>query len=108
MGGGYTAKKTYDEWKEMLPDFSEYNWVIPDFVWELSEQIDLDKLAKALPEMEEIAKLLPDFDKIGENFTFLKSLLTSETSGDPPLNATDSSATVAHEAGDKQYKKASR
>uniref|UniRef100_A0A668W6W2 Dynamin-like GTPase OPA1, mitochondrial n=1 Tax=Oreochromis aureus TaxID=47969 RepID=A0A668W6W2_OREAU len=77
VGGGYTAKKTYDEWKEMLPDFSEYNWVIPDFVWELSEQIDLDKLAKALPEMEEIAKLLPDFDKIGENFTFLKSLLTS-------------------------------
>uniref|UniRef100_A0A669EN43 Dynamin-like GTPase OPA1, mitochondrial n=1 Tax=Oreochromis niloticus TaxID=8128 RepID=A0A669EN43_ORENI len=80
VGGGYTAKKTYDEWKEMLPDFSEYNWVIPDFVWELSEQIDLDKLAKALPEMEEIAKLLPDFDKIGENFTFLKSLLTSGVS----------------------------
>uniref|UniRef100_A0AAQ4NUE4 Dynamin-like GTPase OPA1, mitochondrial n=1 Tax=Gasterosteus aculeatus aculeatus TaxID=481459 RepID=A0AAQ4NUE4_GASAC len=77
VGGGYTAKKTYDEWKEMLPDFSEYNWVIPDFVWELSEQIDLDKLAKALPEIEEIAKLLPDFDKIGENFTFLKSLLSS-------------------------------
>uniref|UniRef100_A0A8C7YFM5 Dynamin-like GTPase OPA1, mitochondrial n=1 Tax=Oryzias sinensis TaxID=183150 RepID=A0A8C7YFM5_9TELE len=77
VGGGYTAKKTYDEWKDMLPDFSEYNWVIPDFVWELSEQIDLDKLAKALPEMEEIAKLLPDFDKIGESFTFLKSLLSS-------------------------------
>uniref|UniRef100_A0A671Z409 Dynamin-like GTPase OPA1, mitochondrial n=1 Tax=Sparus aurata TaxID=8175 RepID=A0A671Z409_SPAAU len=75
VGGGYTAKKTYDEWKDMLPDFSEYNWVIPDFVWELSEQIDFDKLAKALPEMEEIAKLLPDLDKIGENFTFLKSLL---------------------------------
>ncbi len=32
--------QTYDEWKDMLPDFSEYNWVIPDFVWELSEQID--------------------------------------------------------------------
>uniref|UniRef100_A0A8C2ZZH6 Dynamin-like GTPase OPA1, mitochondrial n=1 Tax=Cyclopterus lumpus TaxID=8103 RepID=A0A8C2ZZH6_CYCLU len=77
VGGGYTAKKTYDEWKEMLPDFSEYNWVIPDFVWELSEQIDLEKLAKALPEIEEIAKLLPDFNKIGENFTFLKSLLSS-------------------------------
>ncbi|TKS74684.1 Dynamin-like 120 kDa protein, mitochondrial [Collichthys lucidus] len=77
VGGGYTAKKTYEEWKDMLPDFSEYNWVIPDFVWELSEQIDLDKLAKALPEMEEIAKLLPDLDKIGENFTFLKSLLSS-------------------------------
>ncbi|KAM7387931.1 hypothetical protein PAMP_024138 [Pampus punctatissimus] len=77
VGGGYTAKKTYEEWKDMLPDFSEYNWVIPDFVWELSEQIDLDKLAKALPEVEEIAKLLPDLDKIGENFTFLKSLLSS-------------------------------
>lgn len=36
-----------------------------------------DKLAKALPEMEEIAKLLPDLDKIGENFSFLKSLLSS-------------------------------
>lgn len=107
VGGGYTAKKTYDEWKDMLPDFSEYNWVIPDFVWELSEQIDLDKLARALPEMEEIAKLLPDLDKIGENFTFLKSLLSSETSGDPPLKATDSSTAAAQDGGDKQYKKSS-
>ncbi|KAM4575257.1 dynamin-like GTPase OPA1, mitochondrial [Fundulus diaphanus] len=123
VGGGYTAKKTYEEWKDMLPDFSEYNWVIPDFVWELSDQIDLDKLAKALPEMEEIAKLLPDFEKIGENFTFLKSLLSSgvslgsevkgasglqlllETSGDPALKATDSSAGAGHDASDKQYKK---
>uniref|UniRef100_A0A671Z3A3 Dynamin-like GTPase OPA1, mitochondrial n=1 Tax=Sparus aurata TaxID=8175 RepID=A0A671Z3A3_SPAAU len=47
VGGGYTAKKTYDEWKDMLPDFSEYNWVIPDFVWELSEQIDFGKSAFA-------------------------------------------------------------
>ncbi|MEQ2223976.1 Dynamin-like 120 kDa protein, mitochondrial, partial [Ilyodon furcidens] len=107
VGGGYTAKKTYEEWKDMLPDFSEYNWVIPDFVWELSEQIDLDKLAKALPEMEEIAKLLPDFEKIGENFTFLKSLLSSETSGDPALKATDSTTGAAHDASDKQYKKSS-
>ncbi|XP_039984640.1 dynamin-like 120 kDa protein, mitochondrial isoform X3 [Xiphias gladius] len=124
VGGGYTAKKTYEEWKDLLPDFSEYNWVIPDFVWELSEQIDLDKLAKALPEMEEIAKLLPDLDKIGENFTFLKSLLSSgvslgsevkgaglhlllETSGDPPLKATDSSAAATQDASDKQYKKSS-
>ncbi|XP_034386139.1 dynamin-like 120 kDa protein, mitochondrial isoform X2 [Cyclopterus lumpus] len=105
VGGGYTAKKTYDEWKEMLPDFSEYNWVIPDFVWELSEQIDLEKLAKALPEIEEIAKLLPDFNKIGENFTFLKSLLSSETSGDPPLKATDSSTAATQDGNDKQYKK---
>uniref|UniRef100_A0A3B4TLW4 Dynamin-like GTPase OPA1, mitochondrial n=1 Tax=Seriola dumerili TaxID=41447 RepID=A0A3B4TLW4_SERDU len=80
VGGGYTAKKTYEEWKDLLPDFSEYNWVIPDFVWELSEQIDL-KLAKALPEIEEIAKLLPDLDKIGENFTFLKSLLSPVSLG---------------------------
>ncbi|XP_060934045.1 dynamin-like 120 kDa protein, mitochondrial isoform X3 [Limanda limanda] len=124
VGGGYTAKKTYEEWKDMLPDFSEYNWVIPDFIWELSEQIDLDKLAKALPEMEEIAKLLPDLDKIGENFAFLKSLLTSgvrlgsevkgaglhlllETSGDPPLKATDSSSAAAQDPSDKQYKKSS-
>lgn len=107
VGGGYTAKKTYEEWKDMLPDFSEYNWVIPDFVWELSEQIDLDKLAKALPEIEEIAKLLPDMDKIGENFTFLKSLLSSETSGDPALKATDSSAAATQESSDKQYKKSS-
>ncbi|XP_031715356.1 dynamin-like GTPase OPA1, mitochondrial isoform X2 [Anarrhichthys ocellatus] len=105
VGGGYTAKKTYDEWKDMLPDFSEYNWVIPDFVWELSEQIDFEKLAKALPEIEELAKLLPDLDKIGENFTFLKSLLSSETSGDPPLKATDSSTAATQEGSDKQYKK---
>ncbi|XP_027883738.1 dynamin-like GTPase OPA1, mitochondrial isoform X7 [Xiphophorus couchianus] len=107
VGGGYTAKKTYEEWKDMLPDFSEYNWVIPDFVWELSEHIDLDKLAKALPEMEEVAKLLPDFEKIGENFTFLKGLLSSENSGDPALKATDSSTGAAHDASDKQYKKSS-
>ncbi|XP_056270471.1 dynamin-like 120 kDa protein, mitochondrial isoform X3 [Pseudoliparis swirei] len=105
VGGGYTAKKTYDEWKDMLPDFSEYNWVIPDFVWELSEQIDLDKLAKALPEIEEIAKLLPDLNKIGENFTFLKSFLSSETAGDPPLKATDSSNAATQDGSDKQYKK---
>eukprot|EP00066_Takifugu_rubripes_P023946 XP_011613212.1 PREDICTED: dynamin-like 120 kDa protein, mitochondrial isoform X5 [Takifugu rubripes] len=123
VGGGYTAKKTYDEWKEMLPDFSEYNWVIPDFVWELSEQIDLDKLAKALPEMEEIAKLLPDLDKIQENFSFFKSLLSSgvslvsevkgasglhlllETTGDPSLKATDSSAGAMQDGSDKHHKK---
>ena len=47
--------QTYDEWKDMLPDFSEYNWVIPDFVWELSEQIDLGKCF----DLSEHAKLLP-------------------------------------------------
>ncbi|XP_053707494.1 dynamin-like 120 kDa protein, mitochondrial isoform X8 [Synchiropus splendidus] len=107
VGGGYTAKKTYDEWKDMLPDFSEYNWVIPDFVWELSEQIDFEKLTKALPEMEEIVKLLPDMDKIGENFTFFKSLLSSDASIDSQLKATDSSASAAQDASDKHYKKSS-
>uniref|UniRef100_A0A8C2AGV0 Dynamin-like GTPase OPA1, mitochondrial n=1 Tax=Cyprinus carpio TaxID=7962 RepID=A0A8C2AGV0_CYPCA len=77
VGGGYTAKKTYDEWKDMFPDMSQYTWIVPDFVWELSENIDLDKLASALPELEKIAKLLPDMEKIGENFTFLKSLLST-------------------------------
>ncbi|CAL8393591.1 unnamed protein product [Boreogadus saida] len=120
VGGGYTAKKTYEEWKDLLPDFSEYNWVIPDYIWELSEQIDLEKLAKALPEMEEIAKLLPDMNKIGENFAFLKSLLSTgivsgasglhlllETAGEPALKAVDASAPASTEASDKQYKKSS-
>lgn len=35
--------QTYEEWKDMLPDFSEYSWIIPDSVWELSEQIDLGR-----------------------------------------------------------------
>ncbi|KAI4877431.1 hypothetical protein NFI96_032674, partial [Prochilodus magdalenae] len=125
VGGGYTAKKTYDEWKDMFPDMSEYTWVVPDFVWELTENFDLEKLASALPEMEEIAKLLPDMEKIGENFTFLKGLLSSgvgsevigasglrlllETSGDPTLKAPEiQPATAAgSESGDKQFKKAS-
>uniref|UniRef100_A0A8C7YD64 Dynamin-like GTPase OPA1, mitochondrial n=1 Tax=Oryzias sinensis TaxID=183150 RepID=A0A8C7YD64_9TELE len=102
VGGGYTAKKTYDEWKDMLPDFSEYNWVIPDFVWELSEQIDLDKLAKALPEMEEIAKLLPDFDKIGESFTFLKSLLSSGYSMETMSRNTQRALTLLVASSDRE------
>nr|XP_046157575.1 dynamin-like 120 kDa protein, mitochondrial isoform X1 [Oncorhynchus gorbuscha] len=126
VGGGYTAKKTYEEWKDMLPDMSAYNWVVPDFVWELSDQIDLDKLTKILPELEEIAKLLPelpDFDKIGENFTFLKSILSTgvsvgsegasglrlllaEAPGDTPVKAaTEAPVTATPEASDKQFKK---
>ncbi|XP_077054600.1 dynamin-like GTPase OPA1, mitochondrial isoform X2 [Siphateles boraxobius] len=107
VGGGYTAKKTYDEWKEMLPDMSQYTWIVPDFIWELSENIDLDKLAKALPELEEIAKLLPDMEKVGENFTFLKSLLSSETTGDSALRAPDIPPTSAamSDSSEKQFKK---
>ncbi|XP_051752956.1 dynamin-like 120 kDa protein, mitochondrial isoform X5 [Ctenopharyngodon idella] len=125
VGGGYTAKKTYDEWKEMLPDMSQYTWIVPDFIWELSENIDLDKLARALPELDEIAKLLPDMEKVGENFTFLKSLLSSglgsevngasglrlllETTGDSSLRAPDIPPTSAamSDSSDKQFKKSS-
>ncbi|XP_076870879.1 dynamin-like GTPase OPA1, mitochondrial isoform X2 [Brachyhypopomus gauderio] len=109
VGGGYTAKKTYDEWKDMFPDLSEYTWIVPDFVWELSENFDLDKLASALPEMEEIAKLLPDMEKIGENFTFLKSLLSSETTGETSLKAPEMQSATAGmtDSADKQFKKSS-
>ncbi|XP_012683828.2 dynamin-like 120 kDa protein, mitochondrial isoform X5 [Clupea harengus] len=115
VGGGYTAKKTYEEWKDLLPDLSEYNWVVPDFVWELTEQIDLEKLAKALPDAAELAKLMPDLEKIGENFTFLKSLLSTESPGESALKAPEAPVAAAAaastassaEGGDKQYKKAS-
>uniref|UniRef100_A0A3B3RJT3 Dynamin-like GTPase OPA1, mitochondrial n=1 Tax=Paramormyrops kingsleyae TaxID=1676925 RepID=A0A3B3RJT3_9TELE len=77
VGGGYTAKKTYNEWKDLLPDFSEYTSIVPDFFWELSEHIDLEKIVSALPDAEELAKLLPDLEKIGENFTFLRTLISN-------------------------------
>ncbi|XP_026069381.1 dynamin-like 120 kDa protein, mitochondrial isoform X7 [Carassius auratus] len=107
----------------MFPDMSQYTWIVPDFVWELSENIDLDKLASALPQLEEIAKLLPDMEKIGENFTFLKSLLSTglgsevngasglhlllETTGESTLRVTDVPPTSASRAdsSDKQFKK---
>uniref|UniRef100_A0A7N4NR79 Dynamin-like GTPase OPA1, mitochondrial n=1 Tax=Sarcophilus harrisii TaxID=9305 RepID=A0A7N4NR79_SARHA len=41
VGGGYTAKKTFDQWKDMMPDLSDYKWIVPDFVWQLDEYIDL-------------------------------------------------------------------
>uniref|UniRef100_A0A8C9TNB2 Dynamin-like GTPase OPA1, mitochondrial n=1 Tax=Scleropages formosus TaxID=113540 RepID=A0A8C9TNB2_SCLFO len=57
----------------MLPDLSEYTWIVPDFIWELNEHINLEKIASVLPDTEELAKLLPDLEKIGENFTFLRT-----------------------------------
>ncbi|KAK2858271.1 hypothetical protein Q7C36_006190 [Tachysurus vachellii] len=123
VGGGYTAKKTYDEWKDMFPDMSEYTWIVPDFVWDLSENINFEKLASALPEMDEIAKLLPDFEKIGENFTFLKSLLSSgvnsavigasglrlllETTGEPNLSASEIHPTGTGAESSDKFKKSS-
>ncbi|XP_077204087.1 dynamin-like GTPase OPA1, mitochondrial isoform X5 [Paroedura picta] len=60
----------------MIPDLSEYKWIVPDFIWELDEYIDFDKLSKALPESEELMKLLPDLDKIGESFGSLRDFFT--------------------------------
>ncbi|XP_062438407.1 dynamin-like 120 kDa protein, mitochondrial isoform X5 [Rhea pennata] len=120
IGGGYTAKKTYDQWKDMMPDLDEYKWIVPDFIWELDEHIDLDKLIKALPDADDLAKLLPDFDKIGESFTSLKGffspgynlvsevigasdlLLLLGSSGETAFRATDQGY-----ENDKQYKKVS-
>ncbi|XP_074860047.1 dynamin-like GTPase OPA1, mitochondrial isoform X4 [Carettochelys insculpta] len=102
VGGGYTAKKTYDQWKEMLPDLSDYKWIIPDFIWELDEHIDFEKLFKALPDAEDLAKLVPDFDKIGESFISLKGFFSPGSQGETAFRATD----PGYE-NDKQYKKVS-
>ncbi|KAM9126687.1 dynamin-like GTPase OPA1, mitochondrial isoform 3-T3 [Pangshura tecta] len=120
VGGGYTAKKTYDQWKEMLPDLSDYKWIVPDFIWELDEHIDFEKLSKALPDAEDFAKLLPDFDKIGESLSSLKGFfspgynLVSEVIGASDLLLLlDSQGETAFRAtdqgyeNDKQYKKVS-
>ncbi|XP_077343602.1 dynamin-like GTPase OPA1, mitochondrial isoform X2 [Lithobates pipiens] len=102
VGGGYTAKKTYEQWKDMFPDLGEYKWIVPDFIWELDEHINFDKLSKALPDSEELAKLLPDFDKIGESFSFVKSWLSSGPGRDAAFKATDSQN---FDGSEKQYKK---
>uniref|UniRef100_A0A8D2N2F2 Dynamin-like GTPase OPA1, mitochondrial n=1 Tax=Zonotrichia albicollis TaxID=44394 RepID=A0A8D2N2F2_ZONAL len=41
VGGGYTAKKTYEQWKDMIPDLEDYKWIVPDFIWELDELVDI-------------------------------------------------------------------
>ncbi|KFM09580.1 hypothetical protein AS27_10165, partial [Aptenodytes forsteri] len=120
VGGGYTAKKTYDQWKDMMPDLDEYKWIVPDFIWELDEHIDFEKLIKALPDADDLAKLLPDFDKIGESFTSLKGFfspgynLVSEVIGASDLllllgspGETAFRATDQGYDNDKQYKKVS-
>ncbi|XP_027506360.1 dynamin-like 120 kDa protein, mitochondrial isoform X5 [Corapipo altera] len=102
VGGGYTAKKTYDQWKDMMPDLDEYKWIIPDFVWELDELIDFEKLIKTLPDADDLAKLLPDFDKIGESFASLKGFLSPGAPGETAFRATDQGYD-----NDKQFKKVS-
>ncbi|KAM7043543.1 dynamin-like GTPase OPA1, mitochondrial isoform 4-T4 [Acridotheres tristis] len=102
VGGGYTAKKTYDQWKDMMPDLDEYKWIIPDFIWELDELVDFEKLLKALPDGDDLAKLLPDFDKIGESLASLKGFLSPGSPGETAFRATDQGYD-----NDKQFKKVS-
>nr|XP_021520024.1 dynamin-like 120 kDa protein, mitochondrial [Meriones unguiculatus] len=118
VGGGYTAKKTFDEWKDMIPDLSDYKWIVPDFIWEIDEYIDLEKIRKALPTSEDLANLAPDLDKIAESLSLLKDFFTAgpklvseliEASG--PLLLLGSPGETAFRAkdhgseSDKHYKK---
>ncbi|XP_051482065.1 dynamin-like 120 kDa protein, mitochondrial isoform X7 [Apus apus] len=120
VGGGYTAKKTYDQWKDMMPDLDEYKWIVPDFIWELDEYIDFEKIIQALPDADDLAKLLPDFDKIGEILSSLKGFislgynLVSDVIGASDLllllgspGETAFRATDQGYDNDKQYKKVS-
>ncbi|XP_015493276.1 dynamin-like 120 kDa protein, mitochondrial isoform X4 [Parus major] len=102
VGGGYTAKKTYEQWKDMIPDLEEYKWIVPDFIWELDELVDFEKLLKALPDADDLAKLLPDFDKIGESLASLKGFLSPGSPGETAFRATDQGYD-----NDKQFKKVS-
>ncbi|XP_048397968.1 dynamin-like 120 kDa protein, mitochondrial isoform X6 [Stegostoma tigrinum] len=104
VGGGYTAKKTYDQWKEMMPDLTAYKWIIPDFIWELDEHINFEKFREMFSDAE-LAKLLPDFDKVGESLNQLKSLLSPDSAeGSTAMKASD---TQGFDNNGKQYKKVS-
>ncbi|XP_024607865.1 dynamin-like 120 kDa protein, mitochondrial isoform X7 [Neophocaena asiaeorientalis asiaeorientalis] len=102
VGGGYTAKKTFDQWKDMIPDLSDYKWIVPDIVWEIDEYIDLEKIRKALPDSEDLAKLAPDFDKIVESLSLLKDFFTTGSPGETAFRATDPGS-----ESDKPYRKVS-
>ncbi|XP_051047227.1 dynamin-like 120 kDa protein, mitochondrial isoform X4 [Phodopus roborovskii] len=102
VGGGYTAKKTFDEWKDMIPDLSDYKWIVPDFIWEIDEHIDLEKIRKALPSSEDLAKLVPDLDKIAESLNLLKDFFTAGSPGETAFRATDHGS-----ESDKHYRKVS-
>uniref|UniRef100_A0A8D2B0L0 Dynamin-like GTPase OPA1, mitochondrial n=1 Tax=Sciurus vulgaris TaxID=55149 RepID=A0A8D2B0L0_SCIVU len=100
VGGGYTAKKTFDQWKDMIPDLSDYKWIVPDIVWEIDEYIDFDKIRKALPNSEDLAKLAPDIDKIVESLSLLKDFFTTGSPGETAFRATDRGS-----ESDKHYRK---
>ncbi|XP_029795481.1 dynamin-like 120 kDa protein, mitochondrial isoform X2 [Suricata suricatta] len=100
VGGGYTAKKTFDQWKDLIPDLSDYKWIVPDIVWEIDEYIDLEKIRKALPNSDDLAKLTPDFDKIVESLSLLKDFFTTGSPGETAFRATDHGS-----ESDKHYRK---
>lgn len=100
VGGGYTAKKTFDQWKDMIPDLSDYKWIVPDIIWEIDEYIDIEKIRKSLPDSEDLAKLAPDFDKIIESLSLLKDFFTTGSSGETTFRATDHGP-----ESDKHYRK---
>ncbi|XP_054569812.1 dynamin-like 120 kDa protein, mitochondrial isoform X2 [Eptesicus fuscus] len=100
VGGGYTAKKTFDQWKDMIPDLSDYKWIVPDIIWEIDEYIDIEKIRKSLPDSEDLAKLAPDFDKIVESLSLLKDFFTTGSSGETTFRATDHGP-----ESDKHYRK---
>ncbi|XP_058518086.1 dynamin-like 120 kDa protein, mitochondrial isoform X2 [Ochotona princeps] len=100
VGGGYTAKKTFDQWKDMIPDLSDYKWIVPDIVWEIDEYIDWEKIIKALPTSEDLAKVAPDLDKIVESLSILKDFFTTGSPGETAFRATDHGS-----EGDKHYRK---
>ncbi|KAH0506403.1 Dynamin-like 120 kDa protein, mitochondrial [Microtus ochrogaster] len=91
---------TFDEWKDMIPDLSDYKWIVPDFIWEIDEYIDLDKIRKALPSSEDLAKLAPDLDKIADSLSLLKDFFTTGSPGETAFRATDHGS-----ESDKHYKK---
>ncbi|XP_010622377.1 dynamin-like 120 kDa protein, mitochondrial isoform X2 [Fukomys damarensis] len=100
VGGGYTAKKTFDQWKDMIPDLSDYKWIVPDIVWEIDEYIDFEKIRKELPNSEDLAKLTPDLDKIVESLSLLKDFFTTGSPGETAFRATDHGS-----ESDKPYRK---
>ncbi|KAK7824541.1 hypothetical protein U0070_021462 [Myodes glareolus] len=91
---------TFDEWKDMIPDLSDYKWIVPDFIWEIDEYIDLDKIRKALPSSEDLAKLAPDLDKIADSLSLLKDFFTTGSPGETTFRATDHGS-----ESDKHYRK---
>lgn len=84
----------------MIPDLSDYKWIVPDIVWEIDDYIDIEKIIKSLPNSEDLAKLAPDFDKIVESLSLLKDFFTTGSSGETTFRATDHGP-----ESDKHYRK---